>query len=49
MSRRQSKIAIFERKTNATAREMSRQMFLRFGWDADSALLSDYQRELTER
>jgi hypothetical protein len=23
--------------------------FLRFGWDADSALLSDYQQELTER
>jgi len=29
--------------------EMSRQMFLRFGWDADSGLLSDYQRELTKR
>lgn len=29
--------------------EMSRQMFLRFGWDADSALLSDYQRKLTDR
>jgi hypothetical protein len=29
--------------------EMSREMFLRFGWDADSAFLSDYQRELTEQ
>jgi hypothetical protein len=28
---------------------MSREMFSRFGWDASIELLSDYQRELTER